>query len=108
MTRISAGVENDFPLGRVPLESMGNLPSIVRHLPVASYFSRPKPSGSMRLWQDAQMALARCFSSCTRMDPVLTASSSSDGTSAGGGGGGVPRMFWRMYLPRITGEVRVG
>ena len=30
------------------------------------------------------------------------------GTSAGGGGGGVPRMFCSTYLPRITGDVRVG
>ena len=36
------------------------------------------------------------------------AASSSGGTSGGGGGGGVPRIFCRTYLPRITGEVRVG
>ena len=32
----------------------------------------------------------------------------SSGTSGGGGGGGVPRMFSRIHLPRLTGEVRSG
>ena len=63
----------------------------------------------MREWHDAQMALVRCTSICLRSDAdVPTASSLSGGTSAGGGGGGVPRMFCRMYLPRMTTEVRVG
>ena len=30
----------------------------------------------------------------------------SGGTFAGGGGGGDPRMFSRIHLPRITGDVR--
>ena len=29
-------------------------------------------------------------------------------TPDGGGAGGVPRMFSRIHLPRLTGEVRVG
>ena len=63
----------------------------------------------MREWQDAQMALVRWFSICFRSDIfVPTACSSICGTSGGGGGGGVPRMFCRMYLPRITTDVRVG
>ena len=36
-----------------------------------------------------------------------TVLSFSAGTSGGGGGGGVPRMFSRIHLPRITGDVRV-
>ena len=63
----------------------------------------------MRAWQDAQMALVRCVSICLRSEAVVpTACSSSAGTSGGGGGGGVPRMFCRMYLPRMTTDVRVG
>src|SRR2546427_382939 len=31
----------------------------------------------------------------------------SAGTFGNGGGGGVPRMFSRIHLPRMTGEVRV-
>ena len=55
------------------------------------------------------MASARCFSICWRSEAdVPTAASSSSGTSAGGGGGGLPRMLFKMYLPRITTEVRVG
>ncbi len=36
IARISAGVVKVFPLGSVPLESTGNLPSMVRHFPMAS------------------------------------------------------------------------
>ena len=38
------------------------------------------------------------------VDDVL---SSSAGTFGGGGGAGVPRMFSRIQLPRMTGEVRL-
>src|SRR6185295_19979037 len=63
----------------------------------------------MREWQDAHTAFDRCVSICLRSDAeVPTADSSSAGTSGGGGGGGVPRMLLRMYLPRITTDVRVG
>ena len=55
------------------------------------------------------MALLRCFSSCWRSDPALPDGRSSRfGTPGGGGGGGVLRIFSRIHLPRITGEVRVG
>jgi glucose dehydrogenase len=33
--------------------------------------------------------------------------SASGGTLAGGGGGGDPRMFSRIHLPRMTGDVRI-
>ena len=63
----------------------------------------------MREWHEAQTVFERCVSICLRSDAAVpTASSSSAGTSGGGGGGGVPRMFCRMYLPRITTDVRVG
>ncbi len=67
------------------------------------------PSGSMLRWQAAQVGLRRCTSSCSRIDfASVPADSSSAGTSAGGGAGGIPRRFCSTYLPRITGEVRVG
>ena len=35
------------PSGKVPDESMSNLPSFVRHWPIALKFSKPKPTGSI-------------------------------------------------------------
>ena len=75
---------------------------------MASKFSNPNPSGSIRAWHDAQLGFARCCSIRCRSVPVSCAWPSSSGTSAGGGGGGVPRICSRIHLPRFTGEVRVG
>ena len=63
----------------------------------------------MREWQDAQTVFdaVRLHLLAQRGDGA-DRSSLSGGTSGGGGGGGVPRMFCRMYLPRITTDVRVG
>src|SRR5262245_30413847 len=102
------GPLNVLPSGSVPDASIGNFPSCVRQPPMASKFSRPKPSGSIRAWQEAHMALVRCCSSCLRseaVEPILD--SSRLGTSGGGGGGGALRMFSRIHLPRSTGEVLV-
>ena len=46
--------------GAVPVESIGNLPSSVRHAPMPSKFSRPKPSGSIRRWHEAHVGSLRC------------------------------------------------
>ena len=63
----------------------------------------------MRLWQEAQTGFgAVLLHLLAQRHRVPTAASSSGGTSGGGGGGGLPSMFSRTYLPRITGEVRVG
>ena len=43
---------------------------------------------------------------CRRAPTPLSSFRAS--TPDGGGGGGVPRMFSRIHLPRLTGEVRVG
>src|SRR5262245_23096066 len=85
-------------------------PSVVRHCPMASKFSRLKPIGSMRAWQLAHVGFERCCSSISRTDFALApvpADSSKAGTFAGGGGGGAPRIFSSSHLPRIVGEVRV-
>src|SRR5690348_16363018 len=76
---------------------------------MASKFSRLKPSGSMRAWQLAQAGLARCISSIWRTDSGLLSLllDSSEGTLGGGAGGGAARMFSRIHLPRMVGEVRV-
>ncbi len=37
---------------------------------MASKFSKPKPSGSIELWQEAQVGFARCCSICCRSVPV--------------------------------------
>ena len=50
---------------------MAASPSVVRHWPTASKFSRLKPSGSMRAWQLAHTGLARCRSSISRTDRGL-------------------------------------
>src|SRR5260221_12889031 len=87
---------------------MGNLPSSVRQAPIPLKFSRPKPSGSIRAWQDEQAGFLRCSSIWTRRVPFRpTLDSSSGGTVGGGAGGGALRRFSRIHLPRNTGEVRV-
>ena len=55
----SSGPLNVRPSGSAPEASTGNLPSSVRQAPTASKFSSPKPSGSIRTWQAAQVALVR-------------------------------------------------
>src|SRR5262249_29596438 len=101
---------NVSPEGSFPEESIGNVPSRSRHAPTASNFSSRNPSGSSRLWHEAQFGLARCCSIRCRSVPESTAflSSFKFGTSGGGGGGGVPRICSRIHLPRFTGDVRVG
>ena len=47
---------------------MANSPSLARKAPMASKFSKAKPSGSMRAWQLAQLGLARCCSIRWRSD----------------------------------------
>ena len=61
----------------------------------------------MLRWQDAQVGLGGALRAARASTSARRPISSSSGTS-GGGGGGVPRMFCSTYLPRITGEVRVG
>ena len=99
---------NLLPSGRPPEASTGLPSSSVRQRPTASKFSSEKPTGSIRLWQLAQAALARCSASRSRTERFAeTVLSLSAGTFGNGGGGGVPTMFSRIHLPRITGEVRV-
>src|SRR6185436_12635270 len=77
-------------------------------LPTASKFSRENPIGSIRLWQLAQAAFARCSARrarTERLEEIVL--SLSAGTSGIGGGGGAPKMFSRIHFPRITGDVRV-
>ena len=62
--RSSIGPLKVRPSGSVPEASIGTVPSVVRQPPMASKFSRPKPSGSIRLWHDAQVGSVRCCSSC--------------------------------------------
>ena len=79
---------------------------------MALKFSKAKPNGSMRLWQEAQSGFSRCIAKASRRLMVLPScffsEASSEATFAGGGGGGVPRKLSRMNNPRFTGEVRVG
>src|SRR5688500_10536158 len=107
MALSSNGPVNVRPSGSAPEASTSNLPALSRHLPTASKFSSPKPSGSMRTWHEAHVGWARCASSDSRSDlETPTTSSARLGTSPGGGGGAELRMFSRMYFPRKTGEVR--
>ena len=78
---------------------------------MASKFSRPKPSGSIRAWHEAQFGSARCCSIRCPERPdrgILLVVGERRRRSGGGGGGGVPRISSRIHLPRLTGEVRVG
>src|SRR5581483_11507333 len=88
---------------------MGWPESVMRHCPIASKFSRLKPSGSMRAWQLAHAGLARCISSICRTERGLLSLllASSAGTLGGGAGGGAARIFSRTHLPRMVGDVRV-
>ena len=71
-----------------------------------------KAQGSIRAWQEAQVAWLRCRTIDSRTDGVrpeiFLPASSSDGIFGGGGAGGEPRMLSRMNKPRFTGEVRSG
>ena len=49
---------------------MGNWPSFSRKAPMASKFSKAKPMGSMRAWQEAQIGFSRCCSMTWRSVPV--------------------------------------
>src|SRR6185436_20154406 len=101
-------LSNLLPSGRPPVESIGRPSSFVRQRPIASKFSSEKPIGSMRLWQLAQAALARCSARRCLTDNVAeTVFSFNAGTFGNGGGGGAPIKFSSTHLPRITGEVRV-
>src|SRR5262245_62013807 len=71
-------------------------------------FSKPKPIGSIRAWQEAQAGFSRCCSIRWRNVPLSSFSLFNSGTSGGGGGGGELRKFSKTHLPRLTGEVRVG
>ena len=59
---ICAHVES-LPSGIVPVATTGE-PSayVVRYLPMASKFSKPKPTGSISLWQPEQAGLLECAS----------------------------------------------
>src|SRR5689334_10405387 len=99
------------PSGRTPEESIGPDPTPMesRHCPRPSKFSSAKPSGSIILWQAAQVGFDRCNSMRWRMVRFFVVSSSfKDGTLGGGGGGGVPRICNSTHLPRIVGAVRFG
>src|SRR5215470_1360555 len=80
------------------------------HLPVRSKFSRENPIGSMILWHEAQLGLERCSSIRSRMESTLPSVRSlfsfNGGTLAGTAGAETPKIFSRIHLPRLTGEVR--
>src|SRR5438034_111895 len=87
-SRKPAGPLNMVPSGRTPEESIGSpFPVDSRQPPRPSKFSSAKPSGSIILWQAAQVGLDLCNSMRWRMVKFLVvASSFNDGTFGGGGG----------------------
>src|SRR5262249_8335516 len=86
------------------------LPSVLRHSPIPLKFSSANPSGSIRRWQLAHTALARCSSIDSRSDRILPSvpRSLSAGAFGGGAGGGEAKIFVNNHTPRKTTEVRVG
>src|SRR3989442_10376110 len=97
-----------LPAGRPPVAFMGLPSSTFRQRPTASKFSSEKPTGSIRLWQLAQAALARCSANRSRTERVAdTVLSFNAGTLGSGGGGGVPRILSRTHLPGVTRGVPV-
>ena len=56
------------PLVNVPVASMGSPYSALRHMPMALKFSKARPNGSMRLWQELHKASCRCLASVARYD----------------------------------------
>src|SRR5258706_71408 len=98
---------NLLPSRSPPEGSIGLPSSTVRQRPRTSKFSREKPTGSIKLWQLAQTALARCSERRSRTERLAeTVLSLRAGTFGSGGGGGVPRIFSSTQRPRMTGEVR--
>ena len=105
--RNSTGPLNFSPEGSDPAASIDwPLVSLSRQRPIQSKFSRPKPIGSMRLWQVAQDGSARWRMSIWRIvSRVRACAFSSGGTSGGGGGTGVPSSVSSTQAPRRTGLV---
>ena len=86
--RNSGTVEKGFPPGSCPVALTGRfLAYWSRQPPIASKFSTANPSGSILRWHSAQLASARCFSSCSRIVIAPRMSGSMAGTSGGGEGG---------------------
>src|SRR6185436_12888538 len=97
-----------LPSGNPPVASMAAPSSAVRRRPTASNFSSESPTGSIRLWQLAQIGLLRCSASRLRPERLpSTVLSLSAGTLGSGGGGGTPSRLSRIHLPRRTGDVLV-
>ena len=78
---------------------------------MASKFSKPKPSGSILAWHEAQLGLARCCSiRCRSVAGELDVlrRPSARARRAAAGAAACRGSASRIHLPRFTGEVRVG
>src|SRR3984893_9521999 len=73
-----------------------------------SYFSNPKPMGSIKVWQEAQLRFEGCIRSRSLVVRGLSLTAGKLVSSPGGGGG----TFWqrkcsRTNSPRAVGDVSV-
>ena len=77
--------------------------------PMASYWSKASPNGSMLRWQAAQLAFLACASILWRMVTLvpLGGMGSIGSTLAGGGGGVLLKIASLTQTPRCTGRWRV-
>src|SRR5215467_1114150 len=93
---------------KAPEPSIVDPPSVFRHCPIASKFSRAKPSGSKLAWQFTQAGLVLCAVTRSRIGRAWSAGEfPSGGTLGAGGGVGVPKTFSKIHLPRRIGDVRL-
>ena len=73
-------------------------------LPAADELRRILVIGSDGAFAEDSQPLSRMSVYCI----AKAGAESAKGTSGGGGGGGVPRILFKMYLPRMTTDVRDG
>src|SRR5438445_13744821 len=90
-----------------PDASTGSPLSVARNCPIPSKASRPKPMGSMFMWQDGQIPVLVRFVICSR-DVLPGAPAGTFGSTLGGGGGtSLQKMPSRIKCPRCVGEEAV-
>src|SRR3954462_11224312 len=90
--------------------SIGAPFSVVRRPPIVSKPSSESPTGSLRVWHEAQTVLLACAINRSRrvLRGLLVSLTTEKSTSLGGSGVGEQRNMSSSATPRLVGEERPG